>query len=295
MVAAGDVLGEAFPDLAIASVEPLGEGWDHVAVLVNDELVFRIPWALVEASGPAPGCGAEVALLRAVAGRLPVRVPEPVHVAPNAAFFGYRYLPGPSVQDDLAAGRDLAALAVDVVLAIETLVPVAAGRAMGLPEHADPRHDPSPARATLTRGLVDGTVRAVAERVLGDFTDRWARAAARHLAVAHADLGLDHWLVDRAGGVYALIDWSDACIAPPEQQLSTLMWDLPDLAGEAVAAYRERTGIQLDPQLVFAAGYLNALGDVHELLDEGDDDEGIERCLMFLETWADRGVEGVCA
>lgn len=48
MVAARDVLGEAFPDLAITSVEPLGEGWDHVAVLVNDDLVFRTPWTLVE-------------------------------------------------------------------------------------------------------------------------------------------------------------------------------------------------------------------------------------------------------
>ena len=69
--------------------------------LVNEALVFRLPWHLVErAHGgvDAPTALAEVGLLQAVAGRLPVVVPEPVYVADHGQYFGYRYLPG----EDLA-------------------------------------------------------------------------------------------------------------------------------------------------------------------------------------------------
>ena len=291
------LLGRELPDLTVDTVEALGEGWDHVAFLVNGDLVFRLPWELVEGTerGEPGGAAPEVALLRAVEGRLPVVVPAPLHVAPDGSYFGYRYLPGRAVAEDLNAwtghvdGQSvLADLIVTVALAIEEAVPVEAARDMGLGVFATPRHDPAAARAGLEHALVSPQVRAAGEWALSVVPERWARAAARRMATLHADFGLDHWLVDEGGDVYALIDWSDACVAPPEHQVSTLMWDIPELVEAVADRYVGRTGHRIDRDLVVADGILNALGDLGELLAEGEPEGGedVQRCRRFLETWA---------
>src|SRR5438477_12966283 len=85
------VIEKDFPDLLVDRVERLGEGWDHVALRVNDRYVFRLPWHLVEpgsGDADAQGAEAEVRLLRTVQGRLPVAVPEPVFVAADGEYFG---------------------------------------------------------------------------------------------------------------------------------------------------------------------------------------------------------------
>ena len=38
-----DVVREQFPELAVATIEPLGEGWEHETYLVDDHVVFRFP------------------------------------------------------------------------------------------------------------------------------------------------------------------------------------------------------------------------------------------------------------
>ena len=38
-----DVVREQFPELAAATVEPLGEGWEHETYLVDEHVVFRFP------------------------------------------------------------------------------------------------------------------------------------------------------------------------------------------------------------------------------------------------------------
>jgi hypothetical protein len=278
------LLRETFPEVAARSVVELGEGWDHVAYLVDDELVFRLPWAVVEAAGPPPGAAAEVALLRAVAGRLPVTVPEPLHVAPGDAWFGYRYLRGEPVQGGpLPDG--FAALAVDTIIAIED-APRGA-----LPVWLGPGDDDHAVVASLAgRGVVAPVIDAAVQRALATRAERWPAAVERRLVPLHADLGLDHWLVADDGAV-SLIDWSDAVVGPPETQLRTLMWDEPALAAEVIARYRDATGVDVDLELVLADGLIQAYTDLAELTAEGDDDTG--RCHWFLAHWVDVGVDGL--
>jgi hypothetical protein len=65
--------------------------------------------------------------------------------------------------------------------------------------------------------------------------------------------------------------------------------DFPDLAVDSV----ERIGegwdhvAYVDRDLVFACGYLNALSDLGELLDDDEaDDDDIEWCVSFLNDWS---------
>lgn len=89
-----EVLEGDFPELRVESVDRLGEGWDRVAFLVNGALVFRLPWHLLEPDAQAeaaiPTARAEVSLLRALTGRLPVAAPEPIFVDAEGRYFGYR-------------------------------------------------------------------------------------------------------------------------------------------------------------------------------------------------------------
>ena len=281
MVDVAALLGSTFPDLDVATVEQLGEGWDHVAYLVNGDLVFRLPWEIVEGTGPAPGAAAEIALLRAVAGRLPLAVPSPQWVAPDDAWFGYPYLAGSPVQggplpDGFAA------------LVTETIVAIEGAPGVGLPARRQPTDDDALVASLVGRGVVPATIDAAVQNAMATRAERWPAAVARRCVVLHADLGLDHWLVDDTGRVVALIDWSDAVVGPPETQLRTLLWDEPALARDVIGRYEDATGIAVDRELVVADGLIQAYTDLAELTAEGDDDT--ERCHWFLEHWSEVGI-----
>jgi len=295
----GAFLGREFPALEIRGVERLGEGYDHAAFLVNDELVFRLPWSYVEqgepeGSDPVPTVSGEVALLRTLAGRLPVAIPEPVFVAGDETYFGYRYLPGRSLDDAEEASespvppRAFADLIIDVAVAIEQDVPVAQAVEFGLEVFRLGPDSFRHATSALAGGLLSWAVRAKSERALTTFVERWPGAAASHVVTMHADLGLEHWLLDDQHRVYALIDWSDACIAPPELQLSAVMWAAPDLVATAASSYRDRTGYEVDVDLIIAAGYVNALGGIGELLEDDDpeNEEDLEEYVELLGRWS---------
>lgn len=279
------LLAATFPGFATRTVETLGEGWDHVAYLVNGELVFRLPWAVIEETGPPPGAAGEIAVLRAVAGRLPVTSPEPSHVAPGDVWFGYPFLPGEPVQ-----GKPLpdgfAALVTDTILSIEQVVPAD----IGIPVRDCPADEEALVASLYGRGVVPPAIDELAGEALRTRASRWPAAAARRLAVLHADLGLDHWLVDHDDGSVALIAWSDAAVGPPETQLRTLMWDEPALAAEVIARYQDTTGSAVDVDLVFADGILQAYTDLAELLAEGED---LEIPLAFLHRWSDLRADGL--
>lgn len=65
-----------FPQLAHLPVRPLATGWDNAVFLVGDDVVFRF----VHRRIAAPLAAREVAVLRRLSGRLPLRVPTPLHV-----------------------------------------------------------------------------------------------------------------------------------------------------------------------------------------------------------------------
>lgn len=293
-----EVLERDFPALRVETIDRLGEGWDHVAFLVNGAFVFRLPWHLLEpdarAKVAAPTARAEVSLLRALTGRLPVAAPEPIFVDAKGRYFGYRYLPGRSVEDLRAEDSwspdpegAFADLVVDVITAVEDAVAVDEAESIRLRVAGMPRYPEQEGRA-LASGKLTEDMRSAVTTVLDALPRLWREAMSRPLATLHADLGLDHWLVDRDENPYALIDWSDSCVGPPELQLSTLMWHVPELAASVARRYSSRTGRSIDGELILACGFGEVLSDLGELLGATcPDEQDIAWTLECLRRWSD--------
>jgi hypothetical protein len=64
--------------------------------------------------------------------------------------------------------------------------------------------------------VIPTAVDDLASQVLEEYGERYQRAATSRSVTMHGDLGLSHWLIDEHDHPYAVIDWSDACLAPVE-------------------------------------------------------------------------------
>ncbi|MEK7470176.1 MAG: aminoglycoside phosphotransferase family protein [Planctomycetota bacterium] len=197
-------IAERFPELAGARVEYLGEGWDSRAFLVEGKWVFRLS---KHADGDEDA-RVEIPLLKAIAGKLPVPIPEVAFDA--GTWFGYGFLRGEPL-----AGRDW-----DPALA-RTLAPQLGQFFSAL--HAIPTSSltvPSGPRNLLNmQARANGWIAA-----LDSFGEPGAAARERlktapapyegPALLVHNDFGPEHALLDgdRLSGV---IDWSDARIGDP--------------------------------------------------------------------------------
>lgn len=108
--------------LSIESVRPLGEGWNSLVFLVNEELVFRFPkrrenWEELNR---------EIAFLKAAARDLPLAVPRYLHVVPDsmAARHGYtvyQYLRGHALDIQAMSIERRAVAAADIANFLKSL------------------------------------------------------------------------------------------------------------------------------------------------------------------------------
>src|SRR3982751_4473197 len=104
------IIAACFPELAITRCRPVAEGWDSVAVAVNDELIFRFP----KRRDVEPQYQIERRLLPALAAELRIEDVElrtPTQLAmhnaqfllPDVAFFW----PGGTVYPNIFIGHHL--------------------------------------------------------------------------------------------------------------------------------------------------------------------------------------------
>lgn len=239
---AADLVGRAFPALRGRPVTALSEGWDNSVHLVGGRWVFRFP----RRAQALPGFRRELAVLPALVGRLPLRIPAPEFVATDDdpddpwPFAGARLLHGRELAEAGLAETDrtAAAAAVGAFLAelhrldAEALLQGSAAslRAVGgrgvLRLPVDPMQRAWPAarmdhtRARLRSLAESGTwagdpavaaVLAEGERLL---------PPAGEPVLVHGDLHVRHLLVDGDGRAAGVIDWGDVCLADPVVDLS---------------------------------------------------------------------------
>lgn len=235
-----------FPELAPATLEPLGTGWDNAAYTVNGRWVFRFPRRQI-AAGLLEN---EARLLPRLAPHLPLRIPEPVwHGRPEDPypypFAGYALLPGDTacevpwtpeerLRNAAVLGRFLAALhglAVD-----EETRARGPGDELG---RAD-LHKRAPMILERLEKLeaegaeVDGAaVRAWVSRLKD--TPPWKGPA----CWVHGDLYARHLLVDARHTVTGVLDWGDVHLGDPAIDLTIAFTFLPP---EARGAFREAYG-----------------------------------------------------
>ncbi len=239
-----------FPELRLASLRPLAEGWDNAVWVADERYAFRFPRRQIA----IPGVELELAVLPKLAPLLPLPVPDPVFRGRPAEgypwpFFGSELLPGRETCD--AQLDDEARLEVALQLAgfLRTLHAVELDEA--LPIDADSRADMTRRVPLARRDLGDlerlGVWRAPAavERIL-EAAERLRPAETP--SVVHGDLHFRHVLVEgsRATGV---IDWGDLCRSDPAIDLQ-LLWSF--VPPEGRTAFLDAYGALGEEQLLRA-------------------------------------------
>lgn len=236
---ARSLIAPQFAQFANAAIEPLGEGWDNAAFLVDADFVFRFPRR--EISGPL--LATEIAVLPAIAREVPFPISTPVFAGKPAGayrwpFAGYRRLPGTtmsSVRLD-AAAYDRIAASLGTFLHALHRVDARPLRDAGLPGDEIGRLDHARRMPKLDQRLAElqaaGFI-AGAQPFL-DVLEAVSPTGARpeRLTVVHGDLYARHVMID-AGDVAGIIDWGDVHYGDPAVDVSIVYEILPMHAREA--------------------------------------------------------------
>jgi aminoglycoside phosphotransferase (APT) family kinase protein len=204
--AARAAIAEHAPEYDGAPVAVLGSGLDHHAFLVAD-LVVRV----------GADVAREAALLRLLAGRLPLPVPVPRFADPVRGVLAYPLLPG----RPLLGRTPPAGAAADLGRLLAALHAIDPG-GLDVPVETDPREwlTELAGPPELLRVLRADAPSAVDERVL-----------------AHTDLGAEHVLA-ADGRLTGVIDWTDAAVTDPAVDFGRLFRDFgPPFLDEALRAY----------------------------------------------------------
>ena len=253
---ARQLLRDQFPDLALDSIEPLGEGWDVTVYRVDDTWAVRFPRREVA----APSLLREIVLLPALAPRLPISVPVPQLIGRPTddypwTFWGAPLLRGVELADSGLTDADRVPLATELGGFLRTLHDPALAADLAPDLQRDPMNRGTPStRGPMARAALD----ALAARrtwPAGSAVDRAADeliAAADPLApptgepvLVHGDLHLRHVLVGADGRAAGVIDWGDACYADPALDLSLAY---AALDGDARDAFFTAYGARLDEE-----------------------------------------------
>ena len=274
------LLRSQFPELDLASLRLMGEGWDNTAWLVDERWLFRFPRREIALDG----FGRELRVLPLLAPLLPLPIPQPVFVGdPNAdfpwPFFGGPLVPGRELAD---AGLDddaRASLARPLGQFLRTLhtaeIPI------DLPidpiSRADMRFRVPRARERLAElGYAD----LRADEILAAGLEL---PPSDRLALVHGDLHLRHVFVD-GGRLSGVIDWGDVCRSDPAVDLVLVWCALPPVSR---AAFFEEYGPMPEDGLVRArvlALFLCAVLALHARAEglehvERESLAGVERTL----------------
>jgi aminoglycoside phosphotransferase (APT) family kinase protein len=232
------LIAEQFPEVELAALELLGEGWDNTVWLVDGRWVFRFPRREVA----IPGFERELAALPVLAPRVPLPIPDPVFVGRPVdefpwPFFGAPYAPG---REPLGLDEPTrAALARPLGEFLRALH--AAPLVDGLLEDPMGRADMA-VRVPKTLEQL-GPVEAAGVWRAPESVHRLLEAAQslpkpEPVSVLHGDLHFRHLLVDDHGALSGVIDWGDVCRGDPAIDL-TLVWSLlpPSARPDFLAAY----------------------------------------------------------
>lgn len=243
--------------LAASSISYLSEGWDSVACLVDERLVFRFP----KRASVQRRLQREISLLPLLAARLPLPIPQFRYIGqPDAhfpyIFVGYERLAGDSVMEwpDQIWQADWWQQPLAAFVTALHAVPLEQARAQGVGNFSlvGPLlgivDEPPSWRAMIedyhqqTRQrvypLIDGAAQAaLSQRFESFLADQ--RNFAFTSVLLHADLGEDHVLIDAAARrVTGVIDFGDMAIGDPALDVWPRL--LPHYGGQTDPGFERR-------------------------------------------------------
>jgi aminoglycoside phosphotransferase (APT) family kinase protein len=227
----------------------LGTGFRSIAVATAEGRVFRI----ARNAAAAAGYNKERRLLPLLRSYLPLPIPDPQWAAgPSAAFpfgvIGYPLLPGQPLAPAHLTPTTLPRLAADVAAFLRALhrVPLAALANCDLPEPAaraaqwaQMRADTLPVVSALLTEAEYATVARWWDRLLAD-----PIMPAYTPVLHHGDLWYENILVnEEASAVVGIVDFEDAALGDPAQDLATLRHLGTPFAARTLVAYRAGGGL----------------------------------------------------
>ncbi|WP_426562178.1 macrolide 2'-phosphotransferase [Angustibacter sp. McL0619] len=241
----------AVPGLDPVSVAPPEiDGMDFDVAVVTDDQQRRWVVRAPRRTAAAVTADTESRLLPLLGRHLPVPVPQPAGRAAlpeGGSCLVYAYLPGRPVDPaELTGGSALAAEVGRAIAALHDLEPALledAGLASYTADEYRRRRLDEVDRAAQS-GHVPAALLTRWEKGLEDVA-RWHFVP----TVVHGDLAPEHVLVD-GGTLSAIIDWGDACVADPADDLAWVVSALdPAGADTVVEAYAMGRGQQPDRHL----------------------------------------------
>ncbi|HEV3089746.1 MAG TPA: phosphotransferase [Candidatus Elarobacter sp.] len=219
------LIGAQFPELAGASVEPFGNGWDNTAYLVGDIYVFRFPRRTIAVEL----IEREIAILPIIAPLLPTPIPVPRFTGTPAETFpwpfaGYAHLAGTTAcaLPDAAGGEALARELGVFLRALHAIDPSAAVE-RGLPPDQLGRlvHE---RRLAMARDRLDALRGAGIiddpQPLLDEMSAIAPQPGEGALRLVHGDFYARHVLVDDRGELSGVIDWGDMHLGDPALDLA---------------------------------------------------------------------------
>ena len=265
-----ELLQASLPTLRVKRYVRLGEGWDSVAVLVNDHEVFRF----AKRPDVAVRQAREAELLPLLADRLPLTIPRYTHTWtdptwPGKRIVGYRLIPGEQLLPDRARPEHRAGQAAQLGEFVSALhaVPIAAAR----------RHGALGGDAASRREAYRGFYATVRSNMLPLFSEReqativafWSRyldddaCFAFTPTLVHRDLNTEHVLFDPATDhLTGIIDWGDAGIDDPAVDFAGVRRELgTEFVRQMLAAYHH----PLDPSFFRRMDFYEGMEPFHEI------------------------------
>ena len=283
------MIAEENRGLAIESTRLVGEGWNCIAYLVNDELIFRFP----KRSGLWEELQREIAFLAFAADRLPLPVPRYERVSPESVaapngYAVYRYLPGDTLDADWLSPveKDAAAAPIAMFLkALHTLEP--ASVITGSLPREDPRGESEKYLATAKRDIVPRLLSSEAKRLvellelhLEDSQNFEGKAV-----VLHADLSSEHVLM-KHGSIAGVIDFGDVNWGDADYDFMYLFVDCGETFADSVARhYGHRNPDRLKAKLRYFAvvDQLDTIVHGPGLSRKGQEEAAWRRLRQFIQ------------
>jgi macrolide phosphotransferase len=282
----------AVPGLDPVSVTPPHvDGMDFDTAVVTDDQQRRWVVRAPRRTAAAVALDVEARLLPLLGRYLPVPVPQPAGRAAlpeGGECLVHPYLPGRPIRvDDLDAGSALAAQVGRTIAAVHEIEPRALDDA-GLATYT--------AEEYRLRRLSDVDRAARTGHVPTPLLARWERALEQvaHWRFAttpvHGDLAPEHVLVD-GGTVSGVIDWGEACVADPADDLAWVVATTDaDVLDTVVEAYAMGRSEAPDRHLVDRARLAGELALARWLLGgvAADDASVVDRASERLRDLAER-------
>lgn len=272
------LLQACFPTLRVERYVPLGEGWDSVAILVNDQHVFRF----AKRPDVAVRQAREAALLPLLADRLPLPIPRYTHTWADPAWLGqrivgYPLIPGDQLIPARAHAAHLAAQARQLGAFVSALhaVPLEQARRHGaLGGDAASRREAYRAFFAIVRSNMLPLFTAQEQAAIVAFWSRYLDDDTCFTftpTLVHRDLNSEHILFDPAtGNLTGIIDWGDAGIDDPAVDFAGVRRQLGDeFARQMLAAYRHPLDATFRQRMDFYAG-MEPFHEIHFGQVDGD-------------------------